>query len=217
MGVCGSCGKSLENTTNFCTHCGESLKNNKESDNKSKIISKKKDDELVDLTIDVGGRSLKINNERTEIVKEIERMMDIDELMTSGLTKKILWSGEEKTGLFKKPIEFFLTNNLIICNDPTEERTMVFPLCYVDVVVMNSHRVISRTGIGGYTSLTKGMGIGIMKSSGKSVSIGDVNFLHNGENILTIYNVADPSGFKSLVNQLKKSMNQHLKNLPNLK
>ncbi|MEK0329587.1 MAG: hypothetical protein QQN59_07605, partial [Nitrosopumilus sp.] len=84
-------------------------------------------------------------------------------------------------------------------------------------VVMNSHRVISRTGIGGYTSLTKGMGIGIMKSSGKSVSIGDVNFLHNRENILTIYNVADPSGFKSLVNQLKKSMNQHLKNLPNPK
>jgi len=212
---CGSCGKSLENATNFCTHCGEPIKNNKEVSSKSIKLSKKQDDGLINLTFNGDDMSITIR-ERAEIAKEIERILDMDKL-AEHIKAKTLWMAEEKTGFFKKPIKFFLTNNVIFCGDPADERTIVFPLNYVDVVVMNSHRVSSRTGIGGYTSLTKGAGIGGWQSSGRSVTVGDVNFLCQGEVVVTIHNVNDPSGLKSLVNQLKKTMNQQLKNLPNSK
>lgn len=129
------------------------------------------------------------------------------------LGEKPLWTAEEKKGFLKEPIVYYLTNYRIMCIDPSEEKSMVFPLNYVDIVVMNSHRDSSRKGIGGFTSLVGGIGIGGFQSHGQSVTVGDVNFMCQGEIIVTIPNVVDPNGLKNFVNQLKKSMIQRLENL----
>lgn len=209
---CGSCGKPLDNATNFCTHCGEPIKNSKNETKEIAKTSKGKNDNQVNFEIKNLGSSITVT-ERKDIAQRIVKILESD-VSKGTFGEKLLWQGEEKQGVFKKPIMHYITNYRIVSYAENDDANyVVFPLNYVDVVIMNSHRTSSRTGIGGYTSLTKGMGIGGFQSSGKSVTIGDLIFLCQGENVATICNVADPTGLKNMVNQLKKTMKQNLKSM----
>jgi len=207
---CGNCGNALNTSDNFCTQCGKSRDDSNQNLVTSKKDSDKKQDKQITLTLEMDGFELNIT-EKSEIAKKIAAIM-ADSEIKGELGEKALWTGKEKSGFMKKPIEHFLTNFRLLSFDPNEPKSVIIPLSYVDVVVMNSHRDSSRTGIGGYTALAKGMGIGGFKSSGQSVTVGDVNFLCQGEHLVTISNVVDPNGFKNFVNQLKKGMNQRLEN-----
>ncbi len=208
---CGNCGNSLNSSDNFCTQCGNQIENSSQIAVKPKEKSKKQKDDQTNLNLDICGKVFTIK-EDTDIAKKIARIMDKISL-NKKLGEKPLWTAEEKTGLFKEPITYHLSNYRIFCLDPSDKKSMVFPLNYVDIVVMNSHRDSSRKGIGGFTSLVGGIGIGGFQSHGQSVTVGDVNFMCQGEIIVTIPNVLDPNGLKNFVNQLKKSMIQRLENL----
>ncbi len=52
-----------------------------------------------------------------------------------------------------------------------------------------------------------------MQSSGKSVTIGDIHVLFQGNILIRIPKVADPTGLKSLVTQLKKNFDSTLENI----
>jgi len=115
-------------------------------------------------------------------------------------------------GLCKKTVYNYiskLTNYRVIYgNNKTDEFTQV-PLKYVDVVVMNSHSTFQSTGIG-YGGAMPGsltLGVGVMNRRGVSQRIGDLVFVLEGQIVLEFTNVADPTGIKSLINQVKKQMN----------
>ena len=205
---CGNCGKSLDNATNFCTHCGEPIKNISKE-----IVKKptKKEEKLFEIEFDHGGKKVSIF-EKWIIGERLTEIMNNYDL-SSKYGESLLWSAEEKQGIFKKPINHYITNYRIFSLNMDTGSGIQLPLKHMDIVVMNSHRVSKRTGIGGYTSLTRGMGIGGMQSSGKSATIGDINVIFQGQILTVIPNVLDPNGLKNLVTQIKKNYDSTLENV----
>ena len=208
---CGSCGKSLQNATNFCTHCGEPIKNNKNTSKEIVKKSAKKDEKLFEMKFDHGGKKVSIF-EKWIIGERITEIMNSNDL-SSKYGENLLWSAEEKQGFFKKPINYYFTNYRFFSLNMNTEEGIQLPIKHIDIVIMNSHRVSRRTGIGGFTSLTKGMGIGGMQSSGKSATVGDINVIFQGEIYSVISDVLDPNGLKSLVTQIGKKFDSNLENV----
>ncbi len=70
-----------------------------------------------------------------------------------------------------------------------------------EVTVDNQHR--SYSGVhSGYSRYGGYSGTSV----GQSVTYGNVNFIQNGNVLLTLYNVSDPHGLKSLISATRKSM-----------
>jgi hypothetical protein len=198
---CGKCGASIDISNNFCTQCGARIKTENSSHEKSKEKSSKMDEEMTNLTFNIDGKEITIE-ERNDVAQKIGKIMGGGGIKEE-LGENVLWKAEKKQGFLKKPIIYSMTNYRILCLYP-DEKLIQFPLNYIDVVVMNTHRASARTGIGGFTTLARGFGIGGMQSTGKSVTVGDVNFLFQGEILITIPDVIDPIGLKNLVIAVKK-------------
>jgi len=200
---CGKCGASLDNSNNFCTKCGDPIKKEKNLPEKPRKKSDKSAEETLKIMFDIEGKKIEIE-EKKDVAQKIGKIMaGLD--IKKELGENVLWNAEKKEGfLGKKLTLYILSNYRIIC--ASEEKQISLPLKYVDIVVLNSHRAMARTGIGGFTALGRGIGIGAMQSTGKSVTIGDVNFLFQGDILITIPNVTDPAGLKNLVTQVKKQM-----------
>ena len=153
--------------------------------------------------IDIDGKSILIEEKKEEAQKIVKIMADYDIKKEFG--ENVLWKGKAKKKdnlLGKKLTLYAITNYRIIC--ASTEKQIQLPLKYVDVAVLNSHRSITRAGIGGFTALGRSVGIGGMQNTGRSVFVGDVNFLLQGDIHVSIPNVIDPVGLKNLVNQVKK-------------
>jgi len=203
---CGKCGASLDNSNNFCTKCGDPIKKEKNLPEKPRKKSGKSAEETLKIVFDIEGKKIEIE-EKKDVAQKIGKLMAVDEenVIKKELGENVLWYAEKKEGFLGKKLTLYsVTNYRIIC--VTEEKQISLPLKYIDLVVMNSHRAMTRTGIGGFTTLARGMGIGAMQSTGKSVNVGDVNFLFQGDILITIPNVIDPAGLKNLVTQVKKQM-----------
>jgi hypothetical protein len=198
---CGKCGASIDISNNFCTQCGARIKTENSSHEKSKEKSSKMDEEMTNLTFNIDGKEITIE-ERNDVAQKIGKIMGGGGIKEE-LGENVLWKAEKKQGFLKKPIIYSMTNYRILCLYP-DEKLIQFPLNYIDVVVMNTHRASARTGIGGFTTLARGFGIGGMQSTGKSVTVGDVNFLFQGEILITIPDVINPIGLKNLVIAVKK-------------
>lgn len=156
---------------------------------------------MTNLTFNIDGKEITIE-ERNDVAQKIGKIMGGGGIKEE-LGENVLWKAEKKQGFLKKPIIYSMTNYRILCLYP-DEKLIQFPLNYIDVVVMNTHRASARTGIGGFTTLARGFGIGGMQSTGKSVTVGDVNFLFQGEILITIPDVINPIGLKNLVIAVKK-------------
>ena len=218
---CEKCNASIINCTNFCTNCGERIKKPMSYAQKSEIkptsYSQKseikptqKDENMIEISYSYEGKKI-IIKERKDVAEKIAMIMAEGGGIREDLGENILWSGQEKSGLFKRGKSYIVTNYRIM-NIITGEKMIQMPLKYIDVVIMNTHQVSSRTGIGAFTSI--GMGIvGGMQSYGKSVTIGDVNFLFQGNVLVTIPNIIDPNGLKSLVTLIKKKYDSTLENI----
>ncbi len=220
--LCEKCNVSIINCTNFCTNCGErikkpmsyaqksSIKKPMSYSQKSEIKPTQKDENMIEISYSYEGKKI-IIKERKDVAEKIAMIMAEGGGIREDLGENILWSGQEKSGLFKRGKSYIVTNYRIM-NIITDEKMIQMPLKYIDVVIMNTHRVSSRTGIGAFTSI--GMGIvGGMQSYGKSVTIGDVNFLFQGNVLVTIPNIIDPNGLKSLVTLIKKKYDSTLENI----
>ncbi len=219
---CEKCNASIINCTNFCTNCGERIKKPTSYAQKSEIkptsYSQKseikptqKDENMIEISYSYEGKKI-IIKERKDFAEKIGMIMAEGGGIREDLGENILWSGQEKSGLFKRGKSYIVTNYRIM-NIITDEKMIQMPLKYIDVVIMNTHRVSSRTGIGAFTSIGMGIGIGGMQSYGKSVTIGDVNFLFQGNVLVTIPNIIDPNGLKSLVTLIKKKYDSTLENI----
>jgi len=219
---CEKCNVSIINCANFCTNCGErikkptsyaqksSIKKPMSYSQKSEIKPTQKDENMIEISYSYEGKKI-IIKERKDVAEKIAMIMAEGGGIREDLGENILWSGQEKSGLFKRGKSYIVTNYRIM-NIITDEKMIQMPLKYIDVVIMNTHRVSSRTGIGAFTSI--GMGIvGGMQSYGKSVTIGDVNFLFQGNVLVTIPNIIDPNGLKSLVTLIKKKYDSTLENI----
>ena len=151
-----------------------------------------------------------IEDEDVEGVKKLHQIMK-SLTIKKELGEAIIWENYFEEGIFfKKTTEFWIITNyrVIYGNNKTDEFTQV-PLKYVDVVVMNSHSTFQSTGIG-YGGAMPGsitLGVGVMNRRGISQRIGDLVFVLEGHIVLEFTNVADPTGIKSLINQVKKQMN----------
>ncbi|MEK0339837.1 MAG: hypothetical protein QQN46_06425 [Nitrosopumilus sp.] len=163
------------------------------------------------MKFDHGGKKVSIF-EKWIIGERITEIMNSNDL-SSKYGENLLWSAEEKQGFFKKPINYYFTNYRFFSLNMNTEEGIQLPIKHIDIVIMNSHRVSRRTGIGGFTSLTKGMGIGGMQSSGKSATVGDINVIFQGEIYSVISDVLDPNGLKSLVTQIGKKFDSNLENV----
>jgi hypothetical protein len=200
---CGKCGVSIDVSNSFCTQCGARIKIENNSHEETMEKSSETDEEIIELSFNIDDKEITIK-ERKDVAQKIGKIMGEGGIKEE-LGENALWKAEKKQGFLKSPILYALSNYRILCLYP-DEKMVQLPLKYVDVVVMNTHRASARTGIGGFTTLARGFGIGGMQSSGKSVTIGDVNFLFQGEILITIPGVTDPIGLKNLVTQVKKQM-----------
>ena len=160
-------------------------------------------EEFGDINFEFGEKTITVK-ERRDVAEKFAKIMNLDNgLLNEEFGENLLWKAEEKKGLFKKPKTYMITNYRIQYLDSDKE-FLQMPIKYLDIVVMNSHRESSRNGVGAFAS-----GMGGFVSSGESVTVGDVNFLVQGNILLTIPNVIDPTGLKSLINQVKKQMNEN--------
>jgi len=201
---CGKCGASLDNSNNFCTKCGDPIKKEKNLLEKPRKKSGKSAEETLKIVFDIEGKKIEIE-EKKDVAQKIAKIMADVGTIQHELGENVLWKAEKKEGFLGKKLTLYgITNYRIIYG--SAEKQIQFPLKYIDIVVMNSHRAMARTGIGGFTALGRGIGIGAMQSTGKSVNVGDVNFLFQGDILITIPNVIDPAGLKNLVTQVKKQM-----------
>lgn len=121
-----------------------------------------------------------------------------------------IWSYSEEKGIFNKHLSklWGITNFRIFMFDG--EINKVTGLLMMDqledVVVMNTHRVYNSTRVGSYGRLARGFGISTGISTGKSVTVGDILFMSNGQPVITWRGITDPTGLKRLVTAIKKEL-----------
>ena len=121
-----------------------------------------------------------------------------------------LWSYYEEKGIFNKHLSqlWGITNFRIYMYDG--EINKVTGLLMMDqledVVVMNTHRQYNSQRVGSYGRIARGFGLSTGYSTGKSVTIGDILFMSNGQPVITWRGLRDPTGLKRLVIAVKKEL-----------
>ncbi|HWP78174.1 MAG TPA: zinc-ribbon domain-containing protein [Candidatus Nitrosotenuis sp.] len=124
----------------------------------------------------------------------------------------ILWSISFQKGIINKTTTstYFVTNYRIfgINNDIQEVDGLLLMSELDDVVVANTVRHSESTSYGSYYGYG-GRFVGISGprfSSGTSKTTGDVYFMCNGEKIISLGGISDPTGLSRLVKSLKKQL-----------
>lgn len=112
--------------------------------------------------------------------------------------------------IFRKTTSWYVTNYRIFClNEELNSLTQI-PLKYVEIVIRNSHTFSERTGAiaGGFVGGFMPVGMGFTQGQSTSNRIGDINIVFNGQVIMIIPSVQDPTGLKQLLYQIKKQIHE---------
>ncbi len=174
------------------------------------IVDEGKDFGSAEVNISFPHYEFIFEDEDVEGVKKLHQIMENLEIKEK-LGEAIIWEHYFEEGIFfKKTKEFWIiTNYRIMYGNYKTDVFLQVPLKYVDVVVMNSHSSFQSTGTGYGVAMPGSLafGVGVMNRQGTSQRIGDLTFILEGQVILEFTNVADPTGVKNLINQVKKQMN----------
>ncbi|HMK94409.1 MAG TPA: hypothetical protein VK536_03310 [Candidatus Limnocylindrales bacterium] len=130
-------------------------------------------------------------------------------------SEQVIWSHTARKGVFNKEIteRWFITNMRAIKQYPVtkdNQQEKFLALGWLDLsdsVVMNQFRNSKGNRIGSFAGVYGGGGFagaatGI--SSGKSMSFGDIVFLHNDREIFRFQGISDPDEVNRLIITLKK-------------
>ena len=124
----------------------------------------------------------------------------------------VLWSIQFQKGIINKTATstYYVTNYRIfaINHEIQEVDGLLLMSDLDDVVVANTIRHSESTSYGAYHSYGGRFGgiAGPRYSSGTSKTTGDIYFMHNGEKIISLGGISDPTGLSRLVKSVKKQL-----------
>jgi hypothetical protein len=120
--------------------------------------------------------------------------------------EQVLWKRTLTTGIIHRNPTFtdIITNErAVVLDDTLHSIVRACPMRNAVVVVTNTRRDSSQTRMGyGYEGHYASAGLGT------SHTVGDIQFLLNGDIVMTIHNITDPNGLKRLIDGTIKSMRQ---------
>lgn len=120
--------------------------------------------------------------------------------------EQVLWKRTFSKGIIHRNptfTEVITSERALVLDDTLRSIVQACPLRNCIVVVTNTRRDSNQTRMGyGYGGHYGSAGLGT------SHTIGDHQFLLNGNIVMTLHNIADPSGLKGLIEGVIKSMRQ---------